>query len=119
MVQLEYGIFIQINYYKKIIIYKKRILGICLWSNNYLFIGYEDKTIKLLEIKSEEIVNNLFGNNSTVLNIKKINHPKYGECLISQGAKDNQIKLWIKKIKKKKKKLNQILLDIVRYYIYI
>ena len=91
---------------KKIIIYKKRILGICLWSNNYLFIGCEDKTIKLLEIKSEEIVNNLFGNNSTVLNIKKINHPKYGECLISQGAKDNQIKLWIKKIKKKKKKLN-------------
>ena len=29
--------------------------------------------------------------------IKKFNHPKYGMCLISQGLKENNIKLWINK----------------------
>ena len=88
---------------KKIIIYNKKIFGICLWSDNYIFIGCEDKMIKLVDIKNEEVINNLVGNNDAVLNIKKIKHPKYGDCLISQGIKDNQIKLWIKKFRRKKK----------------
>ena len=29
-----------------------------------------------------------------VLTIKKIFHPKYGDCLISQGNDLSQIKLW-------------------------
>jgi WD40 repeat protein len=90
------------------IIYNKRVLGLCLWSDNYIFVGCEDKTMKLVDIKNEEVVNNLIGNNDIVLNIKKIKHPKYGDCLISQGLKNNQIKLWIKKIKKKKKKSEKI-----------
>ena len=88
---------------KRIIIYNKRLLGICLWSDNYIFIGCEDKTIKLVDIKNGEVLNNLIGDNNIVLNIKKINHPKFGDCLISQGFKDNQIKLWVKKFQKKKK----------------
>ena len=90
---------------KKINVYNIRLFGICLWNNDYLFVGCEDKTIKLIEIKTGDVANNLFGkNNEVVLNIKKIKHPKFGECLISQGFKNNQIKLWVKKIKTKKKK---------------
>ena len=93
---------------KRILIYNRRVLGLCLWSDNYIFVGCEDKTIKLVDIKNEEVVNNLIGNNGAVLNIRKIKHPKYGDCLISQGFKNNQIKLWIKKVKKKKKKVEKI-----------
>ena len=89
---------------KKIMTYSKRVLGICLWSDNFIFVGCQDKMIKLIDIKNGEVVNNLFGNNDVVINIKKITHPKYGDCLISQGIKDNQIKLWIKKFKRKKTK---------------
>ena len=90
------------------IIYNKRVLGLCLWSDNYIFVGCEDKTMKLVDIKNEEVVNNLIGNNDIVLNIKKIKHPKYGDCLITQGLKNSQIKLWIKKIKKKKRRVKKI-----------
>ena len=92
---------------KRILIYNKRLLGLCLWSDNYIFVGCEDKSIKLIDLKNEEVINNLIGNNDAVLNIKKIKHPKFGDCLISQGFKNNQIKLWIKKIKKKKKKIEK------------
>ena len=88
---------------KKIFVYNKRIFGICFWSDNFIFIGCEDKMIKLVDIKNGEVINNLVGNNNAVINIKKIRHPKYGDCLISQGIKDNQIKLWIKKFRKKRK----------------
>lgn len=88
---------------KRIKIYDKKLMGMCLWSDNYIFVGCEDKTIKLVDIKKGEIINNLIGYKSSVLNIKKITHPKYGDCIISQGFKDNQIKLWVKKFKKKKK----------------
>ena len=50
--------------------------------------------IKLIEIKSGDIINNLIGKNKVVLTIKKLFHPKYGQCLMSQGNKDNPIKLW-------------------------
>ena len=90
---------------KRIVIYNKRLLGLCLWSDNYIFVGCEDKTIKLVDIKNGDIINNFIGNNDAVWNIKKIYHPKYKDCLVSQGFKNNQIKLWIKKAKRKKKKM--------------
>ena len=80
-----------------IIVSKKRLFGIILWNDEYLFVGCEDKSIKLLELESGDIINNLIGKNKAVLTIKKLFHPKYGKCLISQGIKDNQIKLWIYK----------------------
>ena len=30
-----------------------------------------------------------------VVTVKKIKHKKYGECLVSQGADNNGIKLWV------------------------
>ena len=71
------------------------LYGICLWNNKYLFVGCIDKTIKIIELKRGIIIKNLEGHNNRVLTIKKIIHPKNGECLISKGWKDEQIKLWI------------------------
>ena len=68
--------------------------GICLWNNDYLFVGCYDNTIKLIDIKKGKIVKSLIGHNNYVITIKKINHPVYGDCLISQGWKYDQIKLW-------------------------
>ena len=70
--------------------------GICLWNDNYLFVGGGDNSIKLIEIESEMIIKSLTGHNENVLSIKKIAHYKYGESLISQGN-DGTIKLWIYK----------------------
>ena len=81
----------------KIKVSSKCLYGICLWNNNYLFVGCSDKTIKLLELHNELIIKSLTGHNDIVLTIKKINHPLYGESLISQGAGDDQIKLWVNK----------------------
>ena len=72
---------------------------ICLWDNDYLFIGCKDKTIKLLELKSGNIIKNFVGHTECVLCIKKVNHPFYGECLISQGRRYDQIKIWANKNK--------------------
>ena len=81
----------------KIEVTKKCLYGICLWNNNYLFVGCSDKTIKLIELHNKSIIKSLKGHNDVVLTIRKINHPRYGEALISQGAGDDQIKLWIYK----------------------
>ena len=68
--------------------------SICLWNANYLYVGCDDKTIKLIELKNYLVINNLEGHNNQVITIKKINHPEYGECLISINRENSQIKLW-------------------------
>ena len=68
--------------------------GICLWNKEYIFVGCYDNTIKLIDLKKGKIIKNLRGHNNYVITIKKINHPMYGDCLISQGWKNDQIKIW-------------------------
>ena len=79
----------------KIKVCDKGLNGICLWNDENLFVGCEDKTIKLINLNKLLIIKNLDGHNNSVINIKKIIHPKYGECLISQGSDIDKIKLWI------------------------
>ena len=73
--------------------------GICLWNENYLFVGGGDNSIKLIEIKNGLIIKSLTGHKENVLSIKKIKHKIYKECLVSQGN-DGNIKLWIYKNEK-------------------
>ena len=73
------------------------LYGICLWNDSYLFVGCSDKSIKLIDINNGYIVRYLKGHNNSVLTIKKIIHPKYGECIVSQGYNEDQIKMWINK----------------------
>ena len=72
-----------------------KLYGICLWDDNYLFVGCSDKTIKLIELNNGFIVNSLTSHENKVITVKKINHPKYGKCLISQNLGKGKIKLWI------------------------
>ena len=69
--------------------------GICLWDSNYLYVGCDDKTIKLIHLKNHKVEKVLKEHNKEILTIKKIVHPKFGECLVSQGWDNDQIKLWI------------------------
>ena len=69
--------------------------GMCLWNDNYLFVGCEEKTIKLIELNNGIIVKDYKGHNNEVVTIKKISHSQYGECLLSQGWEEDQIKIWI------------------------
>ena len=70
------------------------LFGICLWDSNNLLVGCEDKTIKLIEIKKGLIIQNLNSHKNWVITIKKINHPQYGQCIISKGYDNDQIKIW-------------------------
>ena len=74
------------------------LYSICLWNNDYLFVGTSDKAIKLVDINNEKIINNLYSHNSEILTIRKTILNKYGECLLSQA--NDQIKLWINEINK-------------------
>ena len=68
--------------------------SICLWDKNHIFIGCYDKTIKYINIEKKNIIGSLSGHNNYVISIRKIEHPIYGRCLLSQGWKNDQIKLW-------------------------
>ena len=68
-----------------------------MWNNEYLFVGC-DGIIKLIYLKNGINIKNLIGHNNTVFCIKKIFiNSYYGECLISQGCFNDQIKLWVNK----------------------
>ena len=68
----------------------------CSLNDDYIFAGYNDneKSIKLININDGYVSLALIGNINEITTLKIIKHPKYGECLISQGFEDDQIKLW-------------------------
>ena len=80
---------------KKILVEKKmKLRALCLWNYKYIFVGAEDKKIKLIDIENNIEVDNLKCNDN-VFTIKKIITSKYGECFLFQGNNDKgQIKLW-------------------------
>ena len=73
---------------------KGELFGICLLNDNFCLVGSGDKAIKMIDLKNGRVLKSLSAHNMSVLTIKKINHPKYGECLISQGYCEDNIKLW-------------------------
>ena len=78
---------------KKIYVEKGWLYGICLWKDDYLLVGYY-KNIKLIDLKKGESVKTLEAHNDKVITIKKFVHPIYGDCFLSQGYKQEKIKLW-------------------------
>lgn len=73
------------------------LISCCLWKENYIFVGCKDRTIKLIDISKDNVIQNLKGHNNWVTCVKKIKHPEYGECMISQGDLNDQIKFWVNK----------------------
>ena len=78
---------------RKIKISIDNLNGLCLWNENYLFVGCDDNTIKLIDLKNEIIIEEIKGHNKEVLTIKKINNGN-NDLLISQGYEDDQIRIW-------------------------
>ena len=70
------------------------LYDICLWKDNYLFIGCSQNTIKLLDLNEGKIIYEFKTYKDSVISIKIINHPKYGECLLSHGYLSGGIQLW-------------------------
>ena len=84
---------------KKIYHYKSyEIYSICLWDKDYIFFGAGEGEIELLELEKENFLKKCKKKHSdSVLTIKTIVHPEFGDCFIS-FSRDKTIKLW--KIKK-------------------
>ena len=73
----------------------RRLYGLLFWNERYLLVNDDTKkAIKVIDIKKNKVVsqiNNL--HNASVRCLKRINHPEYGECLLT-GGDDQKIKLW-------------------------
>ena len=84
------------NLVKKIEICRRiPLVSMCLWNKNYLLVSCVDYTIKLVDFKNYAFIKSFSGHNNEVCTLKKIIHPMYGECLISQGLFNEQIKMWV------------------------
>ena len=81
---------------KKIKTDNDNLYGICLWNDNYVFVGCKDQTIKLIELKNGLLIKTYKGHNGRIISFKKVVMPNEGEYLFSQGF-DHKIKLWINK----------------------
>ena len=65
------------------------IYSLCIWNNNILLVGGENK-IYIINLNYGIIIDEIHGHNK-VINIKKFVHPSYGSCLISQGEQNDFI----------------------------
>ena len=79
----------------KIKVYDDWIFGICFWDKDYAFVSCKYKIIKLVNLTKGLTEKNLEGHNSGIFTIKKVNHPIFGKCLLSQGYENDQIRIWI------------------------
>ena len=72
-----------------------KLFGILLINEKNIFIGCEDGWIKSVDIENE-FVKNLILFKKEVITIKKIIHPKYGQCFLSQTREknNNNIMFW-------------------------
>ena len=80
----------------KIQVSNNRLFDICLWNDKYVLVGCGEEIIKLIDLNIAKKIKTLHDFNS-VISLKKINHPQFGECLITQGNEIEQIMLWVKK----------------------
>lgn len=73
-----------------------RLYGLLLWKENYLIVNDDtDRALGIIDLKYNKVVS-LINNKhkESVRCIKRLSHPKYGECLLT-GGDDHTIKLWI------------------------
>jgi len=83
---------------KILILLNNSLRAICLWNNEFILVGCDDGIMRLVNIKEQLIVDEIIGHDDRVITIKKVIHPKYGECLISQSWGKKQIKFWVNNI---------------------
>ena len=68
------------------------------WNKNYIIAtDYDNKLFKIFDVTDFRNIKDYSinsGHNGNLVCIKKINHPIYGESLLS-AARDNSVKLWV------------------------
>ena len=79
---------------KKINISKNDLYSICILNKKEIFVGTGNNSIILLSIEKEEIIKNISGFNNWICCINIIEHKKLDKCIIFQGVKNEQIKLY-------------------------
>lgn len=80
--------------YKTIIIPQSNLRGICFWNETYIIAASSTKNAVIIDITKDVVVGNLTGHTNVLCSVMKINHPLYGESLIT-AAIDSKVKLWI------------------------
>ena len=76
----------------KINLSKNCLYGIYLISDNKILVSCADKCVKLINIETKNI-KNIYGFNNWICCSNFILHKKYGKCIITQGVKNEQVKL--------------------------
>ena len=74
---------------------KCKLAHIIQWNYRYIIVAYvNNKSFKIIDLKENKIISDIGGQHTKkVYSIKKINHPIYGESLLSI-SEDKTIKLW-------------------------
>ena len=68
---------------------------IILWNNQYLIAAdYNNKSFKIIDTCNDSIYDMKTDHKKNMACIKKVNHPIYGESLLT-ASQDDTIKLWI------------------------
>jgi len=72
-----------------------RYMDIIQWNEKYTIVtDYVNKSINIIDLTQMKVIGNISGKGIvSVKKIKKINHPKYGQGILSSGY-DNYLKLW-------------------------
>ena len=63
-------------------------------NTKYLLAGFDNQILSLIEIKRGKSIKNFYCHKEEVVEIVKINHPKYGQSIITQGFGEDSLKLW-------------------------
>ena len=64
------------------------------WNTKYIIVAdYNNKSFKIIDMENDSIYNINPEHKEKMVSVKKINHPIYGESLLS-AANDKTIKLW-------------------------
>ena len=81
--------------FKVIRTYQCQLLHIIQWNNKYIIVADSlNKSFKIIDLKIDKVISDISGKDSgNVICVKKVNHPIYGEALLTSGF-DNTIKLW-------------------------
>ena len=62
-----------------------------------MVVGCGDKTIKIIDLKKGLIISKLIDFKNKILCVKKLTHSYFGECLVSQGYENEQVKICVNK----------------------
>jgi WD40 repeat protein len=82
------------NIFKDIHVTGCNLRGLCLWNDTYVIAASSDKSFKIFDIEKGSFTS-ISGHDNVLCTIEKIEHPNYGECLLT-SAIDGKIKLWNK-----------------------